>query len=161
MLEKILDYSRTHREEVIRISFGATFILRGIVQLFPWIFIPGRTSNFVYYPPARDLLICAVGLSFALIHWKPTPLRIFIVWACSTTLWFQVLFFSFIFGKNPEDITTPYWIFSSLVLIAWAYGNGPLLDILHDILIVFLEKKGYIKRKILKKGKKKKKKKRN
>jgi hypothetical protein len=126
------------------------------MQLFPWIFIPGRTRNFVFFPPPRDLLICAVGLSFALINWKPTIFRIFIVWACSTTLWFQVLLFSFLLGKNPEDLTTPYWIFSSLILIAWAYGNGPLLDILHDMLIVFLEKKGFFTRMIAMMEKKKK-----
>jgi len=156
MIEKLHDYSRTHREQVIRISFGAIFILRGIMQLFPWIFIPGITRNFIFYPPARELVICALGLSFALIHWKPTIFRIFIVWACSTMVWLQILLFSIILGKNPEDFTTPYWIFSILTITTWAYGNGLFLGILYDMMIAFLEKKGYIKRKKLKKEKKKK-----
>ena len=160
MLDKILDFSRTHREQVIRISFGATFVLRGIMQLFPWIFIPGITRNFVVYPHARELVICALGLAFVLIRWKPTIFRIFIVWACSAMLWFQILLFLFMFGKNPEDLTTLFWIFSILTISIWAYGNGLFLGILFDMLMVFLEKKGYIKRKKLKKGKKKKRKKR-
>jgi hypothetical protein len=63
-------------------------------------------------------------------------------------------------GKNPEDLTTPYWIFSILTIFLWAYGNGLFFGIVFDMIMVFLERKGYIKRKKLKKGKKKKRKKR-
>jgi hypothetical protein len=157
MLEKIHDFSRTHREQVIRISFGATFILRGIMQLFPWIFIPGITRNFVLYPHAWELVVCALGLAVVLIRWKPTIFRIFIVWFFSMILWSQILIFLFMFGKHSEDLTTPFWIFSILTILVWGYGNGLFLGILFDMMMVFLERKGYIKRKKLRKEKKAKK----
>ena len=160
MLEKILDYSRTHREQVIRICFGATFILRGIMQLFPWIFIPGITRNFVLYPHARDLVVCALGLAAVLIRWKPIISRISLIWVLSTTLCVQILFFLIVMGKNPGDLTTPFWIFSILTISVWGYGNGLFLFMLFDMMIIFLERKGYIKRKKSKKRKKKKRKKR-
>ena len=160
MLEKIFDYSRTHREQVIRICFGATFILRGIMQLFPWIFIPGITRNFVLYPHARELLICALGLALVFIRWKPTVNRISMVCVLSTTLCLQILFFLIVMGKEPEDLTTLFWIFSILTIFVWGYGNGLFLGILFDMLMVYLERKGYIKSKKKKKRKKKKRKKR-
>lgn len=160
MLEKIHDYSRTHREQVIRISFGATFILRVIMQLFPWIFIPGITRNFILYPDAWELVICAQGLAVVLIRWKPTFFRIFIVWALSMILWFKILIFLFIFGKHPGDLTALFWIFTILFILLWGYGNGLFLGILFDMMVVYLERKEYIKSKKLRKGKKKKRKKR-
>jgi len=160
MLDKILDYSRTHREQVIRICFGATFILRGTMQLFPWIFIPGITRNFVLYPHARELVFCALGLAFVLVRWKPTIFRIFIIWVLSVVLWSLILFFLIVLGKHPGDLTTLFWIFSILTISVWGYGNGLFLFMLFDMMIIFLERKGYIKRKKSKKRMKKKRKKR-
>ena len=160
MIDKILDFNRTHREQVIRICFGATFILRGIMQLFPWIFIPGITRNFVLYPHAWELVFCALGLAFVFIRWKPTFNRISIVCILSTTLCLQILFFLIVMGKDPEDLTNLFWIFSIPTIFVWGYGNGLFLGILFDMMTVFLERKGYIKRKKSKKRKKKKRKKR-
>jgi hypothetical protein len=127
------------------------------MQLFPWIYIPGITENFVIYPPPRELLTCVLGLAFLFIHWKPTIFRISLAWVCATTLWYRILSFTFILEKDHGYLTTLYWIFSILTIIAWAYGSGLFLGLLFQRLLVLLEKKGYFNRSRVKKGKKKKK----
>jgi len=158
MLKKIHDFVRANTVQVIRTAFAATFILRGIMQLFPWISIPGITGNFVIYPPPRELLTCILGLAFLFIHWKPTIFRISLAWVCATTLWYRILFSTFTLEIDHGYLTTPYWIFSILIIIAWAYGSGLFLGLLLQKLMVLLEKKGYFNRTRLQKGKKKKKK---
>jgi hypothetical protein len=155
MLKKIHAYVRANHVKVIRTAFAATFILRGIMQLFPCISIPGIGGNFVIYPPEWELAACALGLAFLFIHWKPTIFRISLVWVCATTLWHRIIFFSFIFEIDQGYITTPYWIFSILTIIAWAYGTGLFLGLLFNKLLVHLEKKGYFNRTQVRKGKKK------
>ncbi len=146
-----------HREQVIRISFAATFIFRGIMQLFPWIFIPGITGNFVIYPSTWELPICAIGLAFLLIRWKLTFFRIFIVWVYAGALSFQVFRYSYLVGEDYVYLTTSYWIFSFLTACTWAYGTGLTMGAFFDRVLDSLEKKGYFPRTIVQKEKKKKK----
>jgi hypothetical protein len=160
MLEKIQDFVRSHRIQVIRMTLAAIFILRGIMQLFPWLFIHGITENFVIYPNTQDLVICALGLLFLFIRWKPTIFRFFIIWISATTLVFLIFFFSHIMGENNEYLTTLFWIFSVLTVFTWAYGNGLILTVLYHGLLDYLETKGYITRTKVRKKKKKKRKKR-
>jgi hypothetical protein len=130
------------------------------MQLFPWIFIPGIKRNFVLYPHAWQLLICALGLAVIFIRWKPTNFRIFSIWVFSTIIWSQILIFLLIFGKNHDDLTILFWIFTSIIIVSWGYGNGIYIGIIVGMIIVSLERKGYIKRKKISKGKKKKRKER-
>jgi len=156
MLEKIKDFVIAHREQIIRITFASTFILRGIMQLFPWLFIQGITENFVVYPPPRDLAICALGLAILLIRWKRTFFRTFVVWISATTLWFQIELFAVIMGENQVYLTTPYWIFSFLTSITWAYGTGLIIGARFERMLDSLEKNGYFTRMITMMEKKKK-----
>jgi hypothetical protein len=141
-------------------SLAAIFIFRGIMQLFPWLFIRGITGNFVVYPNTQDLVICAIGLLFLFIRWKPTIFRFFIIWIGATTLVFLIFFFSHIMGEDNEHLTTPFWIFFGLTVCTWAYGNGLILSVLYHGLLPYLETKGYITRTKVRKKKKKKRKKR-
>jgi hypothetical protein len=146
---------RANPVKVIRTAFAATFILRVMMQLFPWISIPGMGGNFVIYPPERELAACTLGLAFLFIHWKPTIFRISLAWVFAATLWYRILYFTFILGKVQGYLTTFYWIFSILTIFAWAYGTGLFLGLLFNRLMVHLEKKGYFNRTQVRKGKKK------
>jgi hypothetical protein len=162
MLEKLKDYIRTHTEQVLRMSFGATFIFRGIMHMFPWIFIHEETKTFVIYPTFSQLLICALGLALVLIRWKPTNFRIFSIWVLSTAVWTQILIFVTIFDKYPHEQTVSFLIFTTLIIISWGWGSGIYIRKIFDTIIVYMVMKGYIKRnkKKLMKGKKKERKKR-
>ncbi|UCH93788.1 MAG: hypothetical protein JSV88_26460 [Candidatus Aminicenantes bacterium] len=140
MIEKVQDYVRANREQVLRITFAATFISRGIMQVFPWLFIHGITRNFVIHPPGRELAICALGLLLLFIRWKPTMFRISIVWICAATLMGLIISFAHIFWKDHVYFTTPFWIFSVTAFCTWAYGNTLIIVIAYHRLMASLER---------------------
>lgn len=144
MLKRLNHFLRVHREQVFRISFAVVFILRGIMQLFPWLVIHGFTGDFVVHGHDWELAHCAVGLGILLIRWKPTFLRVGAVWLIATALAFMIFYFLYIFRDSWVYVTTAYLIPSFLIGCAWGLGTGIILAVLYERLMDYLLKKVYL-----------------
>jgi hypothetical protein len=114
------------------------------MQLFPWLVIHGFTGDFVIHGHAWELAYCAVGLGILLIRWKPTFLRVGIVWINAMVVAVMIFYFSYIFGDSWVYLTTPYLISSFLIGCAWGLGTGIIFAVLYERLMGYLVKGVYL-----------------